>query len=264
MKYVVLSFDDGRKDFYQYALPILKKYNLTATLNVIADYIGREDLPNFATAGHACMNRSEILESKKWGIEIANHATDHSNRVEAILDGQEKLNYLLGREECLGFASPASYICRENFSTYQSLCTKKRIAYLRSGNQIRRDGKFYMLLYLLYRLTKFSRLFYWYNLRNYIDLDKKEYIQEIFPSVTCSIETAKKDIVSLINNMKDNHALILMFHSILPKTSPNWLADKWCNSTDDFEDICSFLANDADIRVVTNMQLNDIMQDYAQ
>ena len=96
MKYVVLSFDDGRKDFYEYALPILKKYNLTATLNVIADYIGREDLPNFASAGHACMSRDEILESDKQGIEIANHSSDHTNRIEAILEGQKKLRRILG------------------------------------------------------------------------------------------------------------------------------------------------------------------------
>ena len=34
MKYVVFSFDDGRKDFYTNALPILRKYNLLATVNV--------------------------------------------------------------------------------------------------------------------------------------------------------------------------------------------------------------------------------------
>lgn len=261
MKYVVLSFDDGRKDFYQYALPILKKYNLTATLNVIADYIGREDLPNFASAGHACMNRNEVLESEKSGIEIANHAADHSNRIEAIIEGQGKLKSLLGRDRCLGFASPSSQVSRENFSIYQHLLHNKEIAYLRSGNKLRRDGKFHLFLYILYRMMRFSWLFYWYNSRNYIDLHKKEYTYGIFPSVTCNAETRKCDIRYFIKHMKDNTAVILMFHSILPKTSPNWLADKWCNSTDDFEDICSFLASDADIRVVTNMQLNDIMQD---
>lgn len=260
MKYVVLSFDDGRKDFYQYALPILKKYNLTATLNVIADYVGREDLPNFATAGHACMNRNEILESEKFGIEIANHAADHSNRVDAIIRGQENLNCLLGGNRCFGFASPSSEISKENIYAYQPLCITKKIAYIRSGNQLRRDGKFHLLLYILYRITKSSYFFYWYNWRNYIDLHKKDYKQGIFPSVTCNAETRKCDIIHFIKQMNDNQAVILMFHSILPKSSANWLADKWCNSTTDFEDICSFLAKDKNIKVVTNMQLSEIVQ----
>lgn len=38
MKYITLSFDDGRKDFFTNALPVLKKYNLPATLNVITDF----------------------------------------------------------------------------------------------------------------------------------------------------------------------------------------------------------------------------------
>jgi hypothetical protein len=39
MKTIILSFDDARRDFYTRALPIIKKYNLTATLNVISDFI---------------------------------------------------------------------------------------------------------------------------------------------------------------------------------------------------------------------------------
>ena len=42
MKYVVLSFDDGRRDFYVNAFPILMKYKLVATLNVITDYVGKK------------------------------------------------------------------------------------------------------------------------------------------------------------------------------------------------------------------------------
>ena len=39
MKTIILSFNDARRDFYTRALPIIKKYNLTATLNVISDFI---------------------------------------------------------------------------------------------------------------------------------------------------------------------------------------------------------------------------------
>ena len=39
MKYVILSFDDGRRDTYLNAFPILKENDLTATLNVVSDFI---------------------------------------------------------------------------------------------------------------------------------------------------------------------------------------------------------------------------------
>jgi peptidoglycan/xylan/chitin deacetylase (PgdA/CDA1 family) len=37
---VVLNFDDGYRDNYTYAFPVLKKYNITATIFVTVDYIG--------------------------------------------------------------------------------------------------------------------------------------------------------------------------------------------------------------------------------
>lgn len=258
MKYIVLSFDDGRKDFYQYALPILKKYNLNATLNVITDFIGKSDLCAFASGGGICMSLSEIVECSKYGIEIANHSANHTNSIEKILKGQEKLKELLGKSSRIGFASPSSVICSENFSNYSHLQKNNIIEYFRSGNQLRRDGYFHLFLWLLYKMTKFTRFFCWYNNRNYIDL-KKEKLNGFFPSVTCNAETEKYSIIRFIKEMPENSAVILMFHSILPKDSPYFGKDKWYNSTDDFASICAFLASHNDIKVVTNMQLKDLI-----
>jgi peptidoglycan/xylan/chitin deacetylase (PgdA/CDA1 family) len=40
---IALTFDDGYKDNYKYVFPILKKYNLPATMFVIVNEIGRSD-----------------------------------------------------------------------------------------------------------------------------------------------------------------------------------------------------------------------------
>jgi peptidoglycan/xylan/chitin deacetylase (PgdA/CDA1 family) len=40
-KTIAITFDDGYKDIYTYAFPVLKKYNLHATNFVIIDEVGR-------------------------------------------------------------------------------------------------------------------------------------------------------------------------------------------------------------------------------
>jgi peptidoglycan/xylan/chitin deacetylase (PgdA/CDA1 family) len=42
-KAVALTFDDGYKDFYQYVFPILKRYQIPATMFIIVDEVGRHD-----------------------------------------------------------------------------------------------------------------------------------------------------------------------------------------------------------------------------
>ncbi len=66
----VLTFDDGYKDFYTYAFPLLKKYNTKATLYVVYDFIGRK---GFLSKKQL----SKIIESGL--VEIGSHAVDHVN-----------------------------------------------------------------------------------------------------------------------------------------------------------------------------------------
>ncbi len=42
-KAVVLTFDDGYKDFYKYAFPVLKKYGVPATMFIIVNEVGDPD-----------------------------------------------------------------------------------------------------------------------------------------------------------------------------------------------------------------------------
>jgi len=67
---IVLTFDDGYRNFYENAFPLLKKYNMKATQFVITKVV---DLPAYLTW-------AQILEMDKSGlVEIGAHTRHHPN-----------------------------------------------------------------------------------------------------------------------------------------------------------------------------------------
>lgn len=70
-KAVVITFDDGYIDNYKNAYPILKKYNLKATIFVITDYVSL--YPNYITWDNA----KEMQNSGV--INLESHTMDHLN-----------------------------------------------------------------------------------------------------------------------------------------------------------------------------------------
>lgn len=64
----VLTFDDGYEDFYTYAFPILKKYNIKSTIYLVWNFIGRKGF----------LNKKQINEIIDSGIvEVGSHAVNH-------------------------------------------------------------------------------------------------------------------------------------------------------------------------------------------
>ena len=66
-KSLIISFDDGWKEQYLNAFPVLKQHHFKATFFIISSYVGYG----------AFMNWQELEELKNYGMEIGSHTVDH-------------------------------------------------------------------------------------------------------------------------------------------------------------------------------------------
>ena len=74
---VILTFDDGYKDFYTTALPILRAHDFSAVAYVVSGFLGR--------SGY--MTAAQVLEADRAGIEIGAHTVDHADLATQSADG---------------------------------------------------------------------------------------------------------------------------------------------------------------------------------
>jgi Polysaccharide deacetylase len=71
-RWVVITFDDGFRDFYSTAFPILEKYGFKATVFLASGFIDK----TFVT-GRDCLRTLEIKELAKKGVEFGSHTVSH-------------------------------------------------------------------------------------------------------------------------------------------------------------------------------------------
>ena len=81
-KFFVITFDDGYEDVFINALPILKKYNFTATCFFVSKYIGKYNIWDESRADFErlnLMNKDQISVWIKNDMNIGSHTSDHKN-----------------------------------------------------------------------------------------------------------------------------------------------------------------------------------------
>ncbi len=115
---VVLTFDDGFADFFKDALPVLKRYNFTATLYVSTAFVDGTSrwLQREGEARHLMLTWEELAEISMSGIECGAHSHSHpqldtlpcSVARDEILQSKRLLESHLGRE-IFSFAYPYGY-----------------------------------------------------------------------------------------------------------------------------------------------------------
>jgi peptidoglycan/xylan/chitin deacetylase (PgdA/CDA1 family) len=103
-KPVVITLDDGYRDLYTTAYPVLAGHNFKAVAYIVTGFVG---WPEYVT-------RDQILEMDHHGIEIASHTVDHPNLARSsvgsvtfeVVTSKNWLESLLGHP-VLDFAYPS-------------------------------------------------------------------------------------------------------------------------------------------------------------
>ena len=80
-KVVWLTFDDGVEDFYTIVYPLLKKYKMTATNNIITDFTQKEK--------ENVLTFDQIKEMKKAGLTFESHTVNHPDLANSSLETQK-------------------------------------------------------------------------------------------------------------------------------------------------------------------------------
>jgi peptidoglycan/xylan/chitin deacetylase (PgdA/CDA1 family) len=121
---IILTFDDGEKTLYDYAFPILKKFDVKSLVFLIPKYIGQKNLWDITLTGKRVQHLSwdEILEMKRWGIEFGSHTMTHRNLTKLnkaeieyeLFHSKTTLEHRLG--ECTSISYPFN---RVNLSVLQ-------------------------------------------------------------------------------------------------------------------------------------------------
>jgi peptidoglycan/xylan/chitin deacetylase (PgdA/CDA1 family) len=117
-KGIALTFDDGWKDNYTNAFPVLKQLGIKATIFIIPSSFGQAN--SGATAEgeqpHAHLSRDEIREMAQQGIEFGSHSMNHRllNKLSAaevkseVEEAKREIENVL-QKPCLTFAYPAGF-----------------------------------------------------------------------------------------------------------------------------------------------------------
>lgn len=101
---IVLTFDDGYRDLYTTAFPILQGHGFTAVAYIVTGFVDR---PEYVT-------RAQVIEMDHAGIEIASHTVNHADLSRAsfgstlneVVQSKRWLEQLLGHS-VLDFAYPS-------------------------------------------------------------------------------------------------------------------------------------------------------------
>lgn len=239
MKYISITFDDGREDNYLYAYPMMKKYGLVGTVFCTTGFIdGTWKKPDdWISSGNPIkIEQLKALQNSGW--EIALHGDKHTTEVQDMHVSLKKFKNW-GFKGPFGFSMPNSKIEDYKLNSVIEQYLNKEIMYIRKGRKIdtkKIDSK------ILFGLSKYVCSQYAYNKFNNENLNcVNNADNENIYSVVIRNEDDPKMVIKFIEQMPDESWCVLMLHSIWPQKHKLEGSDPWNWSLEKFRYFCSGL-----------------------
>lgn len=237
MKYIAITFDDGRSDNYMLAKVIMDKYHLRGTVYITTGFVdGTWIGKNVLKSPTRALSVDEVLLLYHSGWEIGLHGDKHQTQVDDMCTALKKLLSWGVCNSRWGISVPNSVT--EEAEVVRILKSEygNKIAYIRRGrkcNTLKFSNK---LLYLTYSClnSKWAyRRFNALNVFNNSDLDKVN-----IPSVVVKSNDKPEMIIDFIKSIPDDYIVVLMLHSILEEQHPLNGKDPWSWGEKKFERLC--------------------------
>lgn len=100
---VAVTFDDGFEDFYHNAFPILKKFDIPATLFMVADRVGQSNdwMHKHGSPKRNLLNENQLADISNSGVLIGSHTCTHPKLNEISLNKEMLENEIFNSRQAL-------------------------------------------------------------------------------------------------------------------------------------------------------------------
>lgn len=240
MKHIAITFDDGRSDNCLLAKPIMDRYQFAGTVYITTGFIdGSWEQSAVLQSPSEPLTIAQILQLQEGQWEIGLHGDKHQTQVD---DMGVALNKLLSwdlRAVRWGISVPNSDTNDKDVAALYDSEYGEKIAYIRRGRKCDTSKLYYRALYGIYTLLNAKWAYRRFNAENTFDLGNAD--MRNIPSIVVKANDKPEWILALIQNMPDNHTVVLMLHSILPADHPQCGKDPWSWEDQKLEELCAGL-----------------------
>lgn len=237
MRYIAFTFDDGRRDSYTQAYPVMQRYGFAGTLFCTTGFIDGswQKEPDWYSADEP-IRIEELHKLQEAGWELALHGDAHITDPEDLKRASEKMTQWGFSKRPIGFSIPH---CRDEREKLREIIDRyygAGLLYVRAGMH---TDKRSLRAKLLFGLYTYGRLQWAYNCFNRENLTELAHLdRKMIYSLVVRCKDDPGMIARFLEQIPDQTCAVLMFHSILPESDAHYGTDSWNWSLARFEKFC--------------------------